>query len=101
MPCKGRTRAVIGMLADKDIDTVMRHMVPVIDDWYPATLSGPRGATAARLVEVLGLHGVHSVRAFDTVSAAHAAAMSEAMPDDRVVTFGSFFTVAEVMGRHV
>jgi dihydrofolate synthase/folylpolyglutamate synthase len=101
MPCRGRTRAVIGMLADKDIDAVIQHMVPVIDDWYPASLSGPRGAPAARLITALAHHGVSAVRGFDSVSAAHASALSEAAPDDRVVTFGSFFTVAEVMGRHV
>jgi dihydrofolate synthase/folylpolyglutamate synthase len=101
MPCKGRTRAVIGMLADKDIDAVIQHMVPVIDDWYPAALLGPRGAPAARLIEALAHHGVSAVRGFDSVSAAHASALSEAAADDRVVTFGSFFTVAEVMACHV
>jgi len=101
MPCRGRTRAVIGMLADKDIDTVVRHLVPVIEAWYPATLSGPRGAQAARLIAALEHNGVHDVRGYDNVAAAHAAALNDAKPDDRVVTFGSFFTVAEVMGRHV
>jgi dihydrofolate synthase/folylpolyglutamate synthase len=101
MFCRGRTRAVIGMLADKDIDAVIQHMVPVIDDWYPASLSGPRGAPAARLIEALAHHGVAGVSGFDTITAAHTAAMNEARTDDRVVTFGSFFTVAEVMGRHV
>jgi dihydrofolate synthase/folylpolyglutamate synthase len=101
MPCKGRTRAVIGMLADKDIDAVIRHMVRVIDDWYPATLSGPRGAQAVRIIGALAQNGVHDVRGFDSVAAAHAAALGEAKPEDRVVTFGSFLTVAEVMERHV
>lgn len=101
MPCRGRTRAVVGMLADKDIAAVLSHMAPVIDDWYPASLAVPRGASAARLVEALACHGVEVVRTFASVSEAHAAAMSEARPDDRVVTFGSFYTVAEVMGRPV
>lgn len=101
MPCQGRTLAVVGMLADKDIDTVVQHLLPVIDAWYPATLSVPRGAAAERLVEALARHGVQTMRGFDSVSAAHAAALSAATPGDRIVTFGSFFTVAEVMGHHV
>lgn len=101
MPCKGRTRAVIGMLADKDIAAVIRHMMAVIDDWYPATLSGPRGAQAQQLIEVLAQHGLPEVHGFASVTEAHDAALSDAMPDDCVVSFGSFFTVAEVMGRHV
>ncbi|HEY0635152.1 MAG TPA: bifunctional tetrahydrofolate synthase/dihydrofolate synthase [Gammaproteobacteria bacterium] len=101
LPCQGRTRAVVGMLADKDIEAVLRHLVPVIDDWYPASLSGPRGAPAARLIEALALQGRTAVHGFESVTAAHAAALGDAHADDRIVTFGSFLTVAEVMGRHV
>jgi dihydrofolate synthase/folylpolyglutamate synthase len=39
----GRTRAVFGMLIDKDIAAVARMLVDQVDDWYVATLGGPRG----------------------------------------------------------
>ncbi|HEY0720186.1 MAG TPA: bifunctional tetrahydrofolate synthase/dihydrofolate synthase [Gammaproteobacteria bacterium] len=101
MPCTGRTRAVVGMLADKDIEKVIAYLLPVVDHWYPATLSGPRGAPASRLLQAFTNLGVEGVQGYETVTAAHAAALGEAMADDRIVTFGSFFTVAEVMGHHV
>ncbi len=101
MPCRGRTRAVVGMLADKDIEAVIKHLLPVVDSWYPATLSGLRGASASRILQALSELGVGAVQGYESVTAAHTAALRAAKPDDRVVTFGSFFTVAEVMARHV
>lgn len=101
MPCRGRTRAVVGMLGDKDLAGALLPLQGVIDEWYLATLAVPRGASAARLQEVLATGGVEKARCFDSVTAAHVTALAEAGPADRVVTFGSFFTVAEVMARHV
>jgi folylpolyglutamate synthase/dihydropteroate synthase len=38
---------------------------------------------------------------FNDVASAHQAALSEADPEDRVVVFGSFYTVAEVLPQAV
>src|SRR5690606_1951065 len=43
------TYAVFGMLADKDIDQVVRILAPRIDRWYCATLQGSRGVTGTVL----------------------------------------------------
>jgi dihydrofolate synthase/folylpolyglutamate synthase len=91
-----RTFAVMGILADKDVDGVIEAMKPRIDRWYVATLPGPRGATASTLHATLTAGGVPpaAVRMFDDVPTAYRAAADDAAEADRIVVFGSFLTVA-------
>jgi dihydrofolate synthase / folylpolyglutamate synthase len=101
MGWRERALAVFGMLADKDIAGVVRAMQPRIDRWFIASLPGPRGATSATLSATLAAAGVpaSSIRTFDTVTAALAAAREEAGEADKIVVFGSFLTVAEAMAQ--
>lgn len=99
-PCRGRTRAVIGMLGDKDVEGVGRVMSGGIDVWYAAGLDGERGIGAEALAARLQSGGVSApVQVCHTVSGAYERAMQEARTGDRVVVFGSFHTVAEVLRR--
>ncbi|MCX7893219.1 MAG: bifunctional tetrahydrofolate synthase/dihydrofolate synthase [Burkholderiales bacterium] len=94
----GRTLAVFGMLWDKDVAGVVRAMKPAIDLWFVADLPGPRGAAAGTLAAAIAAEQAWAqVRPFATVAQAYAAARDAAGPDDRIVAFGSFLTVAEVM----
>ncbi len=93
------TRAVCGMLADKDIAGVVAAMTATVDRWYVATLPGPRGASAAVIAAALDRAGVApaAIRAFDDVAAAFAAARDGAGEADRIIVFGSFLTVAAAL----
>lgn len=90
---KGRCLAVVGMLKDKDIPASLAPLQNVIDEWYLASLSGPRGATANELA-----HWQSGV-CFSSVSEALAVAQVNAKEHDVVIAFGSFFTVAEVLAH--
>ncbi len=94
-----RTFAVFGMLADKDIDGVVRALARRIDAWYVAPLAGPRGASAARIEAALSAGGVveRSIRVFDDIGQAFDAARSDANETDRIAAFGSFLTVAAAL----
>ena len=94
-----RTIAVLGMLADKDLDGVIRAMRQRIDRWHVVTLPGPRGANAEVLRDRLLAAGVSAadVRAFADVPAAYRAAVGDAGETDRIVVFGSFLTVAAAL----
>ena len=93
-----RTLAVVGMLRDKDLAGVFGRLRGRIDRWYAATLDNPRGATAAELARAIAAANAGAdVREFPTPAAALAAAREDAGGDDRIVVFGSFFTVANVM----
>jgi dihydrofolate synthase/folylpolyglutamate synthase len=89
-PVEGRTLAVFGMLADKDIDAVASVMVPVIDHWFVAELDSDRGERASSLRGRLVSAGAGGVSCHSTVARACAAAGAAAGPDDRIVAFGSF-----------
>lgn len=95
-PCGG-TAAVFGMLRDKDIPGVVSLLGPYIDRWYVCTLPPPRGATAAALAQALLQAGVYAVREFESPALAYVAARSEAAENDRILVFGSFHTVADVI----
>ncbi|HEX6793708.1 MAG TPA: bifunctional tetrahydrofolate synthase/dihydrofolate synthase [Casimicrobiaceae bacterium] len=94
-----RTLAVVGMLADKDVEAVVRALAPRIDCWYVAPLPGPRGAKVARLESALATAGVdtQAIRAFADIADAFAAARNDAHDTDRIAAFGSFLTVAAVL----
>lgn len=88
------TLAVFGMLADKDIEGVVRAMRQRVDRWFVAPLPGPRGADVPRIAAALDAERVlEPVHACDSVADALSRARAAARPDDRIVVFGSFLTV--------
>jgi dihydrofolate synthase/folylpolyglutamate synthase len=88
------TIAVCGMLRDKDIGAVVRELAPRITRWHLASLSGPRGASAAQIAAHLPEERCYQ---HESPAAAFAAARAAASQSDKIVVFGSFLTVAEVM----
>ncbi|HEV7803313.1 MAG TPA: bifunctional tetrahydrofolate synthase/dihydrofolate synthase [Burkholderiales bacterium] len=94
----GRTYAVFSMLKDKDIAGVIDAVKDHIDEWLIAGSEGARGADASMLREELARASViESVSAYDNVAGAYAQACDRAAQNDRIIVFGSFYTVAAVM----
>jgi len=87
------TIAVCGMLRDKDIGGVLRTLAPRITRWHMASLSGARAASAQELAR-----HVEGADCFGSPAAALEAALSRANENDKIVVFGSFLTVGEVIG---
>lgn len=99
-----RTWGVIGMLADKDIDGSINVLKDRISHWLPCSLPGRRGATSEDLVSRLQAQGIEPIATFDSPMHAMAFAQEKANEADRIVAFGSFLTVADVLeslGRSV
>lgn len=85
--------AVVGMLRDKDIKETLHALSAMVDLWYPASLEGPRAASAEELVAHLPSSTeqyVHPVAAFE-------AALTRAEQHEIIVVVGSFHTVGEVL----
>jgi len=89
-----RTLAVLGMLADKDIDGVVASCLGRVDAWHVVTLAVARGAASERLAEALYAQGCHVAGQYSSVKAALIVARQQARPTDRILVFGSFYTVA-------
>ncbi|MGH8124995.1 MAG: bifunctional tetrahydrofolate synthase/dihydrofolate synthase [Rhodanobacteraceae bacterium] len=99
-PVAGSVRAVFGALADKDIEGVVAALGARIDHWYLAGLKdeSPRGETTGRLVErVLAKLPEAVCAGYSDIRAALAAALADAAAADRVLAFGSFHVVAQVL----
>ncbi|HEY3598421.1 MAG TPA: bifunctional tetrahydrofolate synthase/dihydrofolate synthase [Paraburkholderia sp.] len=96
------TYAVFGSMGDKDIAGVIAHLKGEIDHWCVTDLRTPRAASAAQLEAALRDAGVPdgpdaSVTRFDSPEEAFQDALKRASDNDRIVVFGSFYTVAGVM----
>ncbi len=97
-PATGRTLAVVGMLADKDAAGVFAALSGQIDAWWACTPDSPRALDAQALAAILRGHaGGAPVSVHPDVSTALAEARSAAHEDDRILVFGSFYTVAAVL----
>ena len=94
------THAVFGAMADKDLAPMLHRMDPLVDRWYFADLPTPRAASGAALqaawqAVTKRTDAVSAV--FSTpLDALHAAA-AKAQAADRIVVFGSFYTVGGVL----
>jgi len=98
-PCKGKTYAVVAMLSDKDIAGVIGVMVEAVDCWYVASLAPsicPRGAKASEITaSISAIDASLMPLSLDGVADAITVALSKMDDGDRLVVFGSFYTVAE------
>ena len=94
------THAVLGAMADKDLLPMLQRVNPMVDKWYFTDLPLPRAAKAADLQQAWQAQNTRT----DTQSSVHAdpmsalqAAINAADPADRIVVFGSFYTVGGVL----
>lgn len=95
---KGRNIVVLGMLADKDIAATLTPMLSLTQEWHIAGLDVLRGATTEMLYETLtSLADATAVHCYPTIEAAFAQALRLASANDRIIVYGSFYTVAKVM----
>jgi dihydrofolate synthase / folylpolyglutamate synthase len=96
-----RTHAVFGMLRDKDVAGVIARIGARVDRWHIGPTPGARGADsewlASQVRAVLADSNEPVVVEHATLADAYAAALGEVGVDDRIIVFGSFTTVAEVM----
>lgn len=101
---KGKTYAVFAMLADKDIHGVINAVKNEIDSWYVASIDHARGALAIDLAkEIESLMPQVSIKTFNSADQAYQQACMDiesrinANENDKIIVFGSFYTVATVL----
>ncbi|CDY74427.1 Dihydrofolate synthase @ Folylpolyglutamate synthase [Caballeronia glathei] len=96
------TYAVFGAMGDKDIAGVVSEVRGEIDHWNVTGLPTPRAASPGALETALRDAGVNdsadsSVTRFAAPAEAFQDALKRASENDRILVFGSFYTVAGVM----
>ena len=98
------THAVFGAMADKDLGPMLAKVGPLVDRWYFTSLPTARAESAAALQHKWNAVQMVAGGRKDVTSTLHAdpmaaleAAVSAADPADRIVVFGSFYTVGGVL----
>jgi dihydrofolate synthase/folylpolyglutamate synthase len=91
---------VFGAMGDKDLQAMLAKMGPLVDRWYFTDLPTPRAETAAGLLA----RWQAQEKRRDVAASTHAepmealhSALAAADPADRIVVFGSFYTVGGVL----
>ncbi len=94
-PAVGRSTAVFGLLAGKDARAIGRALDRCFDRWLVAPLGGDRDRSGESLAQSLrDIPVTGRVEAVESVPVALKLALQDSAPEDRVVVFGSFRTVA-------
>ena len=98
------THAVFGAMADKDVAPMLARVGPLVDRWYFSDLPTERAAKAAQLKATWQAGNTRK----DAQASTHAhpqaaldAAVAAADPADRIVVFGSFFTVGGILANGI
>jgi dihydrofolate synthase / folylpolyglutamate synthase len=97
--CRGRSVAVVAMLADKDISASLAVVVQMFAAWHVAPTDGPRGLPTEGLARVLLGQGVAREQIHQHQSTRDAFDQAKRMSnaEDCIVVFGSFHTVGDVL----
>lgn len=96
--CAGKTYAIIGVLADKALAQIVKPMLAQVDYWFLTSLSGERGQSGAQLASKLTQIDKQPSWVIEkNPVAAYLAAMKQANAEDRVVIFGSFYLVGDII----
>jgi dihydrofolate synthase/folylpolyglutamate synthase len=91
-------------MADKDLAPMLARVNPLIDRWYFTDLPTPRAAGGATLQTQWQAQNTRkdaTAHAFADPMQALQAAIAAADPADRIVVFGSFYTVGGVLQQGV
>ena len=90
-----QTHVVLGMLNDKDIAGSLMPLRGKVDTWHLASLGGVRGTSAPVLASIVADNNLGGdVYCHESPLEAMSVAKGQAAESDRILAFGSFYTVA-------
>jgi len=96
-PVAGKTFAIVAMMSDKDRSASLANLAGLVDEWYLLDLVDiPRAATSTALAENLAALN-EPVKATGDIQNLMREVLTRAQPQDRILVFGSFFTVAAAL----
>jgi dihydrofolate synthase/folylpolyglutamate synthase len=96
--CKGKTYCLFSAMADKDLAGMVMAAEGCFSAWYVAGQpDNPRAASGEEVAKILHSTGQHAVSLHINPEQAWHCARAVMEPGDRLVVFGSFFTVATVL----
>ncbi|AFT67123.1 bifunctional tetrahydrofolate synthase/dihydrofolate synthase [Cycloclasticus sp. P1] len=89
----GQLHAVFSVLADKQLNEVLKPFIGLIDNWHIAPLQAPRALSVADLYKSLVDDNSQQCFKYSSIQQALKNAKLAAKQDDLVICFGSFYVV--------
>lgn len=97
-PVQGHTIAIFGALVDKKPDEVIRPILPHVNCWHLAGVSGERGQTSSGLkCKLENICDGDRIVCHDNPKTAYRHVMDLVEPHDRIVIFGSFHVAGDIL----
>lgn len=98
MPGAGKTFAVFAALADKPVEEICLALANQIEHWFVCGLAVPRAAGAGEISQRMHkANGRVRIDVCADVASGLAAAQEVAGDNDRILVFGSFYTVSDAL----
>ena len=95
---KKKTFAVIGLLNDKDVYSLIKPLCNIVEKWYVGTINSERGMNSSEIKERMkSLVKSENIVCSNSMAEALSKAYSKVTEHDRLVVYGSFYTVSEFM----
>ncbi|MFL2559547.1 MAG: glutamate ligase domain-containing protein [Gammaproteobacteria bacterium] len=95
---KKRTIAVLGVLIDKDVYSLIKPMAGIIDKWFCGTIDSERGMNSEEIkTRMSTVVNKKYVSTYPNMNSAFYEAIKTLKKDDRLIIYGSFYTVSEFL----
>ena len=95
------TLAIIGILKDKDVYSLIKPMINIVDTWYCVTIDNSRGMNAKEIkTRMSTLVSKDKIFTFDNIADASSMAMSNLDVDHRLIIYGSFYMVSDYLAYY-
>lgn len=96
-PIAGKTYVIFSILADKDIEGVIRPLQDKVDEWHIFPLDSPRAASLPMLQSVFASANISIFQVYPDINDAWKTVSMQTASIDRVVIFGSFLVVSKAL----
>jgi dihydrofolate synthase/folylpolyglutamate synthase len=97
LPHDGQITAVVGMLADKDVQGIVEPLSDLVDTWIAVPVMGSRAGPAAVLAQKIANCCMKPCRIAAAIPEALEAADRQAAPQDLILVTGSFYAVGPAL----
>lgn len=92
-----RVTAVVGMLADKDIDGIIGPLASLVDSWVAVSVEGPRAESATTLAQKIANYCMKPCQIVDVIADALEVAGRRTARQDVILVTGSFYIVGPAL----
>jgi len=95
---KKRTIAVLGVLTDKDVYSLIKPMAGIIDKWFCGTIDSERGMNSEEIkIRMSAVIDKKYISTYPNMGSAFYEAIKTLNKNDRLIIYGSFYTVSEFL----